>query len=150
MSDNNQTTVFTMGYEGYNINSFIEQVVNTGIDLVVDVREIPISRKKGFSKTALNNHLANNDIKYIHFKKLGSPKELRHKVKEDKDFNSFSKEYKKVLKTRLNEITQLTELVLKYKSCLLCYEKDALYCHRSIISNELINRNESNLQIKHI
>ena len=47
-------TLMTFGYEGLDIESFLAVLKKNGITLLVDVRELPLSRKKGFSKTALS------------------------------------------------------------------------------------------------
>lgn len=40
--------LYTAGYEGLSINAFIARLKQAGIDKVLDVREYPLSRKKGF------------------------------------------------------------------------------------------------------
>ena len=44
--------LFTLGYEGLDIDAFVARVRDAGIRVIVDVRELPLSRKKGFSKSA--------------------------------------------------------------------------------------------------
>ena len=43
--------LFTIGYEDKIIDNFISELKNNNIEKVVDVRELPLSRKKGYSKT---------------------------------------------------------------------------------------------------
>lgn len=45
-------TLFTPGYEGLTIKAFIARPQAARVKTVVDVRELPLSRKKGFSKSA--------------------------------------------------------------------------------------------------
>ncbi|MBK6650144.1 MAG: DUF488 domain-containing protein [Betaproteobacteria bacterium] len=45
--------LFTLGYEGLTIDAFIARLQAAQVKTVVDVRELPLSRKKGFSKTGL-------------------------------------------------------------------------------------------------
>ena len=45
--------LYTAGYEGLTIDAFIARLKQAGIDRVLDVREYPLSRKKGFSKKCL-------------------------------------------------------------------------------------------------
>jgi len=45
-------TLFTLGYEGLTIEAFIARLQAAQVKTVVDVRELPLSRKKGFSKSA--------------------------------------------------------------------------------------------------
>ena len=78
-----ETELYTIGYEGINIDDFIKQLKTSGVSKLIDVRDIPFSRKKGFSKEVLKETLEDNNIKYFHFKPLGSPASLRSKLKED-------------------------------------------------------------------
>ena len=50
--------LYTFGYEGLTIEAFIERLKQARVQLIVDVHELPLSRKKGFSKNALRNALA--------------------------------------------------------------------------------------------
>jgi uncharacterized protein (DUF488 family) len=47
------------------------------ITRLIDVRELPISRRKGFAKTALSTALAVAGIEYVHLKGPGDPKDGR-------------------------------------------------------------------------
>ena len=47
------TELATIGYEGSAIEDFIATLKLANIEILLDVREIPLSRKKGFSKNAL-------------------------------------------------------------------------------------------------
>ena len=64
-------TLFTFGYEGLPIEAFIQRLRDARVELIVDVRELPLSRKKGFSKTALREHLAAAGIGYTHIPAQG-------------------------------------------------------------------------------
>lgn len=44
------TSLFTFGYEGLTIEAFIARLNEAGVRTIIDVRELPLSRKKGFSK----------------------------------------------------------------------------------------------------
>ncbi len=78
-------SLFTIGFTGLQLDEFIGQLKSAKIELLLDVREIPISRKRGFSKTSLSENLLQSGIEYRHLKWLGSPKTLRHEVRETRD-----------------------------------------------------------------
>ena len=42
--------LFTIGYEGVSLDDFLATLENTAIDVLLDIREFPVSRRKGFSK----------------------------------------------------------------------------------------------------
>jgi transcriptional regulator with XRE-family HTH domain len=66
--------LWSAGYEGRDIDSFVALLVDSRIGVVADVRLTPISRKKGFSKTRLGEALAEAGIEYTHLRGLGNPK----------------------------------------------------------------------------
>ncbi|WP_218061767.1 DUF488 domain-containing protein [Planobispora rosea] len=63
-----------IGYEGCGLGEFIRRLRRENVELLIDVRLNPISRKRGFSKTALSNALADAGIVYEHMRELGNPK----------------------------------------------------------------------------
>src|SRR4051794_12371085 len=46
-------TLFTVGYQGLDVGSFLSLLAESAIETVVDVRELPLSHKRGFSKKGL-------------------------------------------------------------------------------------------------
>lgn len=85
-------TVYTIGYEGTDIERFVKTLTAVGIEAVADVRAVPLSRKKGFSKNALQEHLEKAGIKYLAMQQLGDPKEGREAAKAG-DYDRFRSIY---------------------------------------------------------
>jgi hypothetical protein len=52
------TTLRTIGYEGASVDGFIAALRRSRVSLLIDVRAVAVSRRKGFSKTALAAALA--------------------------------------------------------------------------------------------
>ena len=50
--------LFTIGYEGTTMDEFITALQRAGVERVIDVRALPLSRRPGFSKTPLTGALA--------------------------------------------------------------------------------------------
>jgi uncharacterized protein (DUF488 family) len=143
--------LFTIGYEGLDQKQFLSWLYNHKIDVVADVRNLPLSRKKGFSKTPLFNLLEENNIEYINYRDLGAPKELRSFLIETKDYGTFFEEYKKIITQNTNDVDGILALVNKGKKVvLLCYEKDPETCHRKVIANEVKKRDDNGLEIRHL
>ena len=69
--------IFTIGYEGATVGEFIAALQSAGIERVLDVRALPLSRRPGFSKSSLRASLEQSGIEYIHLKALGTPSEGR-------------------------------------------------------------------------
>jgi len=130
--------VYTIGYEGKNIDEFIDELLENGVERLVDVRELPLSRKNGFSKNSLRKALADAGIEYKPFPELGSPKEIRDDLRSKLlSFGEFAELYRKYLQTRIDDIKALELYVSSKKSVLMCFEADWRCCHRSIISEFL-------------
>jgi uncharacterized protein (DUF488 family) len=88
-------TLFTIGYEETTAESFLKKLESAGVQMVFDIRELPQSRIPGFSKNALSEKLRRKGIDYLHVRELGSPRELRHQLRETKDFTAFTRGYYK-------------------------------------------------------
>jgi len=56
--------IATIGYEGTTIDAFIETLQRASITVLIDVREVALSRKKGFSKNQLASALAESGIEF--------------------------------------------------------------------------------------
>lgn len=146
----NKNLLFTVGYEGRDIEEFVNLLLSNDIETLIDVREIPISRKRGFSKRILQQRLESENIEYIHIKSLGSPRHLRKKVYEDNDFGYFFRKYEEYLEECTQEINELYKIVNKRSSCLLCFERNPSKCHRSAVAQKVSSFNGTPLQVNHI
>jgi uncharacterized protein (DUF488 family) len=136
------TTLFTIGYEGIDIQRFVTTLVNVGIEVVADVRAIPHSRKPGFGRNTLPAKLAEVGIRYQHFLDLGDPKEGRDAAKAG-DYDRFRRVFSAHLMTASAQasLLDLASLAESSSTCLLCFERNPQVCHRSIIASRLSERN---------
>lgn len=131
-------TVFTIGYEGRDIDRFINRLKSHGIKQIIDVREIPLSRKKGFSKNALRERLADEGIRYIHMPELGSPSDIRHQYKNGGSERQFFYDYEKYVDDyRKSEIKLMDSYASAVPSALMCFELSYVHCHRKILAEKL-------------
>lgn len=130
--------VYTIGYEGKSIEEFIEKLQSNGIERVIDVRERPLSRKRGFSKKSLQENLSKAGIDYIPLTALGSPRELRQDLRSRQlSFSEFADLYKNYLLKDLNAIRNLEIHASSKTSAIMCFEADWRRCHRSILAEFL-------------
>ena len=127
--------LFTIGYTGFTLDEFVVQLEGSGIECLIDVREIPISRKRGFSKSALRERLEASGIKYQHFRLLGSPRSLRYEVRRTEDFDKFFLSVSHHL-AEADSQTQVAEAIRTARharSCLMCCCPDWQFCHRKCV-----------------
>jgi uncharacterized protein (DUF488 family) len=142
--------LFTVGYQGTEIDSFIARLRNHAINCLLDVREVPLSRKRGFSKTALSEHLEHNNITYVHFRHLGSPKPAREKLKLDNDYEEFFTRIEEHLSDKQDAIDGAYAYVANNTCCLMCFERVADTCHRKIVADKIKERDGNGLTVSHI
>ncbi|MCE0484990.1 MAG: DUF488 domain-containing protein [Methylacidiphilales bacterium] len=147
------TIVFhSLGYEQSEQEDYLRRLKKHKVSVVVDVRDVPLSRKRGFSKNQLREALADAGIEYIHVQTLGAPKELRDDLRAGGSWWNYVKQYtSKVLARRGEDIDLLIDLATRERISLLCFEREPRECHRSLVADEMVKRgNGHNLQIEHI
>ncbi len=142
--------LLTIGYEGRKINEFVDLLKEFKISRLIDVREIPLSRKHGFSKTALHNKLDDENIEYVHIKALGSPSSIRKKLKSDRDYDYFFKAYDKYLSQNMEVIKEVYKFISDGINCIMCFERFHDKCHRSAVADKIKEYDGNGLKIKHI
>ena len=140
--------LFLTGYENENIEEFLNKIKFSGITIVIDVRQIPLSRKYGFSKFQLKNSLEGLGIQYYHFSRLGSPSEIRHKLKNgESDYLEFFKKFRNYIIHNDTDFDETINIISRNKkTSLLCFEKETDLCHRTILASEILKR-EKNIKV---
>lgn len=141
-------TIYTIGYEGIDIERFFMLLKEHGIETVVDVRELPLSRKPGFSKKILAAALNLSGLEYTHLADLGCPKPIRDRYRADADWRRYKEGFLKYLKTQEDAIEELVTLTSSSSCVLLCFEADFNYCHRSMVADVVKQR--SGMRVSHI
>ena len=139
--------LWTVGYEGKTPEALAEVLLQNHIDTLVDIRWTPLSRKRGFSKSALWAGLMEYGISYRHVRQLGAPKQLRDDLSESSNFRKFSGAYRKHMLSQTEALEELTTLVRGGNVCLLCVEVSHEDCHRGILAEYL---EKSGMQAIHL
>jgi len=133
MPSTSRPALLTVGYEQREVDELVALLINNGVHTLVDVRLNAISRKKGFSKTALSNALAEAGIAYRHERELGNPKANREPFRQG--LSSARTRYRRHLANgasgALDEVLALASTV---RVALLCFEREHDTCHRSCIT----------------
>jgi uncharacterized protein (DUF488 family) len=143
--------LLTIGYAGHTPSSFLAALRQHDVCVVIDVRQNPVSRKKGFSRAALAAFLAANNIEYIHQAAFGVPIELRKQLKSGQcDLAAYFDVFRAHLSKRGEALNQLYELATRAQCCLMCAERLPEECHRSLVANAVENRNGHHLKVVHL
>jgi uncharacterized protein (DUF488 family) len=140
--------VYTIGYEGRELSAFLAKLIDEGVRLLVDVRELPLSRKKGFSKRTLEKALGDHGIRYLHVRELGCPKAIRDSYKIDGDWKKYVRAFCSYLERQGTPLATVAQRARDSRACLMCFEMDFTRCHRSIVADALARK--SDVRIVHL
>lgn len=131
----------TIGYEGASIEGLLATLKKSKVDLLIDVRDLPLSRKRGFSKNSLSGHLQASHISYLHLKGLGDPKPGRIAAREGR-YRDFKRIFHAHLRSEAAQqhLKQGIAAAQDRSACLLCFEGNHELCHRCIVAEEMATR----------
>lgn len=123
-----------VGYEGLSVDQLIEQLKAEGVEVLVDVRLTPLSRKPGLSKRALSEALSAAGILYIHDRRLGNPKENRAAYADATSHagTAARARYRGLISdgSGAEGVRDLARLTEQHSVAVLCFEADETHCHR--------------------
>jgi len=126
--------IHTIGYEGLTLEDFLHRLQRARIQTLVDVRDAPLSRKRGFSKTALAAAIGAAGLRYLHVRSLGCPKPIRDQYRTDRDWNAYTVAFMTHLRGQTAAMDELAAVCRGSAAALLCYEADAGFCHRTYVA----------------
>lgn len=128
------TRIFTIGYEKATQAEVLAALTSAGVERLIDVRAVPLSRRPGFSKNVLAAGLREAGIDYIHLKALGTPPEGREAARKGRH-DVLERVYAAQLDTLEATVqsAQMLELAEEKPSALLCFERDPSGCHRTLL-----------------
>jgi uncharacterized protein (DUF488 family) len=126
--------IFTIGYEAATVADFLAVLQHAGVERVIDVRALPLSRRPGFSKSALRAALAEVGIAYVHLRALGTPADGRAAARAGRHAD-LERIYAGQLELpdAIAQGAVMVELAAEMPSALLCFERDPTHCHRSLL-----------------
>lgn len=113
---------------------FISALRQAGIERVIDVRALPLSRRPGFSKSPLKGVLEETGIEYLHLKALGTPAAGRAAARAGRHAD-LQRIYAGQLELpeAIAQSAQMLELAQEKPTALLCMEREPRHCHRSLL-----------------
>lgn len=137
-------TIYSIGYSGKNISSFIKILKDNEIKNLIDVRYSVRSEKKPqFNGELLENELKKNKINYIHVKDLGIPYNIQKPYKEGYlGFNCLKSWYVWQVEENIDFDKFIETIKKNGKTALMCVEPYAkkkgiqkYNCHRDILAD---------------
>jgi uncharacterized protein (DUF488 family) len=130
-------TVMTIGYQDRTIGDVVAMLWSADVKVLVDVRLTPLSRKAGLSKKGLADRLRGAGIAYLHLPQLGNPRDNRDAFRRREQ--AAVARYRDELRTPEGQaaLGQLLRLATQHRVALMCFERDAAQCHRSMVADAL-------------
>jgi uncharacterized protein (DUF488 family) len=131
-------TLLSIGYEKAGFADFILTLRAARVATVIDVRDLPLSRRAGFSKRQLQAGLAEAGIGYLHLRPLGTPAAGREANRRRQWPLFWDIVEQSLCKPEAQDaLAEAATAAAASLSCLLCYEADPCICHRRRIGEML-------------
>ena len=140
MKESGKEIIWTIGHSTRTIDDFIDMLKSFRIDLVIDVRSYPGSRRyPQFNKEALEISLKTNKIQYVHIKELGGRRKPNPNSKNTIWRNDAFKGFADYMATDdfKKGVEQLQSVARQQRTAFMCSEAVWWRCHRSLISDYL-------------
>ncbi len=130
--------VFTAGYEGLQVDGFLNMLVQDGIHSLIDVRSNPIARRYGYHRGTLSKLCSLLGIQYTHVPALGIRSELRRSLQTQADYDHLFENYQRdTLVEQSQWVERVADSVSTEPSVLVCMESCPSRCHRSRLASEI-------------
>lgn len=136
--------IFTVGHSTHSAGQFAQLVASQGIDLVVDVRRFPTSRRHPhFARANLERDLRTRaGADYLHLPQLGG---RREPLPDSPNLGLVSPQFRGYADHMLSDefgeaCAQVLELADQRRLALMCAEGDWRRCHRQLVADALLVR----------
>ncbi|MEO6901788.1 MAG: DUF488 domain-containing protein [Bacteroidia bacterium] len=133
-------TIWTIGHSTRSLTEFVEMLNSFQIEIVVDIRSFPGSRKyPHFNKEALAISLPEAGLQYIHLKNLGGRRKTNPDSKNTVWRHPAFRAYADFMETETFQegMKELEEIGSSKRTSYMCSEAVWWRCHRSMVSDYL-------------
>lgn len=151
-SDETDIVLFTIGYEGISLESYLNKLIRNNIKLLCDVRKNASSMKYGFTKSQLENACNGVGIKYVHIPEVGIDSDKRQELKNQDDYDKLFVDYveNNLTKTKSHQIQILEILKENKRIALTCFEANESQCHRTHLAEAISHFPEFEYSVEHL
>lgn len=163
MSGGQIMSIYTIGHSVYTKQFFIEMLNYAEIEVLVDVRRFPASRKHPqFNQNRMKQWLTESGIDYQHFEPLAGRRNKSYLIQEELNNGWSNPSFHHYADYTLTEdfqhgIKALEKFARKKNVVYCCSERHPSRCHRLLISNwlaangwhvhHIMDKNKDNMQI---
>ena len=132
--------IWTIGHSTHTLDEFLAMLQSFGIQVLVDVRRLPGSRKfPHFDKEVLEIQMPHHDIQYMHFKDLGGRRKTSKTSRNTGWRLASFRGYADYMETDtfLQAVKRLEDAGQMNRTAFFCAEAVWWSCHRSLIADFL-------------
>jgi uncharacterized protein (DUF488 family) len=146
----NAAAIMTVGYQGRDATELIAALCGARVEVLVDVRLTPLSRKPGLSKSRLAAALRDSGIEYVHLPQLGNPRDNRDGYRNAEA--GALKRFRTILRSpdASSALQRLRQIAADNTVALLCFERDPRECHRNLIVEEMLPTLDERSAVLHL
>ncbi len=128
--------LYTIGYKQKSLADFIDQLRQSGVDSVIDIRLRNTSHLLGYTKQDTLDFLLREGfgIAYEHHPELAPTPEILDAYRENGDWAAYEAKFLPLLEERQTETIWRAIAARCQSPCLLCAETSAEHCHRRLVA----------------
>ena len=132
--------IYTIGHSNYPADQFLALLTAFNIELLVDIRRFPVSRKwPQFGQEALEADLKMAGIRYLHMESLGGRRKLNKDSKNTGWRHPSFRAYADYMETPafVTAVRDLESIAKEQRTAIMCSEVLWWRCHRALVSDYL-------------
>jgi uncharacterized protein (DUF488 family) len=144
--------LYTIGYEGLDLDAFLNKLIRARIAVLCDVRRNAFSMKYGFSKKQLQGACEGVGIRYEHLPDVGIASDERQELNSQADRNAlFARYAQRTLPTTVPVQVHIAQLVAQHgRVAIMCFEREVGCCHRNALSKSIAALPDFKGQLVHL
>ncbi len=144
--------LYTIGYEGLDLDSFLNKLLQARVAVLCDVRRNAFSMKYGFSKKQLQGACEGVGIRYEHLPELGIPGDERQELHSQADRDALFRRYAaRTLADTSDAQEHLAALVAaEGRVAIMCFEHEQQCCHRGTLAQAVLRLPGFNGELVHL
>lgn len=151
-AENGADVLYTIGYEGTDIDVFVDKLIKNNVCKLFDVRRNAFSMKVNFNKQRLSSTLEKVGIDYEHVPELGIASDYRRELGSDESYAALFRLYaEEMLPPARRYFERIHEQQMQLGAvAITCFEADAARCHRGVLARAASEDKDWQAQIVHL
>ena len=144
--------LYTIGYEGLDLDAFLNKLIRAHIRVLCDVRRNAFSMKYGFSRKQLAGACEGVGIRYEHLPELGIASDERQELNTQADRDALFVRYAtRTLPLTRTAQERIAALIAEHERvAIMCFEHEQQCCHRSALAQAVVRLPDFHGELVHL